>query len=99
MDAAEKLLEKTISKYNETVSNINKFQFNERETLLFVNMLKQYHQEMMQKEVVQFNLHDRVQMGEFVGRIESEPKLVADILWLHNEAYEHNVDLKNLKHN
>lgn len=36
---AEVLLESTIQEYNKTVSDINKFKFNEKEKALFVQMM------------------------------------------------------------
>ncbi|MCK9447197.1 hypothetical protein M0Q50_10125, partial [bacterium] len=40
---------------------------------------------------------DIITNGVFDALLISEPRLTADIIWLHNDAIDHDVDISNFK--
>ena len=66
-----------------------------------INIIKNYSPETAADEILSLINHlnegDLVTDGYFTAKIETKPRLTADIIWLHNNTYDENVDVTNFK--
>lgn len=76
MSRLEEIFDKSISEYNENVSDFHKFKFSDKEKMMFLNMMKEYGRECSQASLEKASENGLVKHS-FLGNSETS-KAIGD---------------------